>query len=162
VAVDPGELLRQVHRVLVIDWPSREVPVTLARARYEVIVRGGPGPSDYAAYEAGDDAGGGPGGDGIIVRPAGRAPEQADLVYCHRPVSELAGIAAQARSLGARAIWRQSGRSSEFVSAPGGCWVPPQESREARATIEAAGLAYIEEPYIVDVVRSLAVGSPEP
>jgi predicted CoA-binding protein len=78
-----------------------------------------------------------------------------DLVYCHRPSAELRGIAEQARSLGARAVWWQSGLSSEGVADPAGCWVSPQESREARVEVEAAGLAYLDAPYIADVARQL-------
>ena len=42
--VNAIEILRAVETVLVIDWPSKEVPGLLARARLRVLVRGGPGP----------------------------------------------------------------------------------------------------------------------
>jgi hypothetical protein len=145
---DAVYLLRATRSVLVIDWPSRDVPVALARAGLEVIVRGGPGPGDYNAYEFT--------GAEVTVRRIGRAPWRVDLVYCHRPIAELPGIAEQARSLGARAVWWQSGRSAEGARDPAGYWVSPQESREARAVVEAAGLAYLDAPYIADVARQLA------
>jgi predicted CoA-binding protein len=146
-SAEASRLLRSARSVLVIDWPSREVPVSLARAGYEVIVRGGPGPADYSVYAAA--------GDQVTARPAGRAPEHVDLVYCHRPVEELPGIAAMARELGARGVWRQSGLSAEGVSDPAGCWVAPHEARQARAIADSAGLAYLDAPYIVDALRQL-------
>jgi hypothetical protein len=39
--------------VLVIDWPSRDVPASLTFAGFTVIVKGGPGAADYAAWELG-------------------------------------------------------------------------------------------------------------
>ena len=49
--MNPIEILRAVETVLVIDWPSKEVPELLARARLRVLVRGGPGPEDYSIYQ---------------------------------------------------------------------------------------------------------------
>ena len=40
------EVLKTAGTVLVIDWPHREVPETLARAGLRVVVRGGPGLKD--------------------------------------------------------------------------------------------------------------------
>jgi hypothetical protein len=37
------EMFSTVQTILVIDWPSREVPETLARAGFHVVVRGGRG-----------------------------------------------------------------------------------------------------------------------
>ncbi len=41
--MDLKEIFRTVQTILVIDWPSKEVPETLARAGFRVVVRGGPG-----------------------------------------------------------------------------------------------------------------------
>jgi hypothetical protein len=42
-----GMDLKEIFQtILVIDWPSKEVPETLARAGFRVVVRGGPGPED--------------------------------------------------------------------------------------------------------------------
>ena len=49
--MNPIEILRAVETVLVIDWPSKEVPELLAQARLRVPVRGGPGPEDYSIYQ---------------------------------------------------------------------------------------------------------------
>jgi hypothetical protein len=142
-----GDLLRTARSVLVIDWPSRDVPELLARAGFEVTVRGGPGPDDFSVYEVT--------GEDVTVRRAGKAPAKVDFIYCHRPLAELAGIVAVARTLGARAVWRQSGLAAEGVKDPAGCWLPASESNAARVTVEAAGLDYIEAPYIVSALREL-------
>jgi hypothetical protein len=146
---DARGLLEAATSVLVIDWPSADVPDTLARAGYTVIVKNGPGPADYAVRELSNGA--------VVTRGLGRAPQQADLVYAHRPLDELPGILALAKEIGAKAVWRQSGLANTGTREPTGCWVSEEESRRARSLVEAASLGYIEEPYIADVVRQLAI-----
>lgn len=126
----PEELLRASGTIVLVDWPLRSVPETLARAGYRVISADGPGPEDYASYEVD--------GDEVVTRHVGRLPERADIVYSHRPVGELAEIARMARELGARAVWCQTG------------------SDEARGIVEATGLLYIDHPPISDVAAPLA------
>src|SRR5262245_14660162 len=110
------------------------------------FVKGGPGPADYAAWEL--DRG------EPVSRQLGREPERVDLIYCHRPFGELAGIVALARRLGARAFWWQTGLTSGGGKDPSGCWAPPEESRQARELAAAAGLAYIDDAYIADAARA--------
>src|SRR5262249_6048017 len=138
--------LGRVRSMVVTDWPSRDVPATLAAAGFTVTVKGGPGPTDYTAWEVTDGE--------VVTRQLGRAPEHADLVYCHRPFSELPSIIAMAQGLGARAVWRQSGLTSTGAKAPDGCWAPPGESQQGRELAAAAGLGYIEDVYIADVARA--------
>ena len=116
-----------------IDWPSRDVPESLARAGLRVIVRGGPGPEDFSAWEA-------KGGE-VVSRKIGRAPERVDLVYAYRPVSELPQIIATAKSLHAAAIWTQG-----------------MEDTAARPMVEAAGIEYFSGPDIAQTARSLSNG----
>ena len=142
------QILARCRSVLVIDWPSRDVPAALAAvAGLTVIVKGGPGPGDYTVWEI---SGGEP-----VTRRLGHPPEHADLVYCHRPFAELASIVAMAKGLGATAVWRQSGVTSTGDRAPGGCWVPPEESRQGRELAAAAGLNYIDDIYIADAAGGL-------
>ena len=131
--------------MLVIDWPSREVPETLARAGFQVIVRGGPGPEDFSIFEAGAAG-------EITVRRTGRAPETADLVYSYRPLSELGGIIAVAQQLRAKIIWTQSGLSGPGVKDPKGCWLSDEEREAARAMVESAGMRYVSGPYILEAL----------
>ena len=141
-----ARVLGETRRVLVIDWPSRDVPASLAFAGFRVFVKGGPGPADYAAWEL--DSG------EPVSRPLGREPGRVDLVYCHRPFAELPGIVALARRLGARALWWQTGLTSGGGKDPSACWVSPQESRQARELAAAAGLAYIDDVYLADAARA--------
>ena len=143
-----ARILAEARSVLVIDWPSRDVPASLTFAGYTVFVKGGPGPADYAAWEL--DSG------EPVSRQLGREPGRVDLVYCHRPFGELPGIVALARRLGARAFWWQTGLTSGSGKDPSGCWVPPEQSRQARELAAAAGLAYVDDVYIADAVRARA------
>jgi hypothetical protein len=141
-----ARVLAETRSVLVIDWPSRDVPASLAFAGFTVFVKGGPGPADYAAWELG---GGEP-----VSRPLGREPDRVDLVYCHRPFGELPGIVTLARRLSARAVWWQTGLTGGGGKDPSGCWVSPEESHQARELAAAAGLGYIDDVYIADAVRA--------
>jgi predicted CoA-binding protein len=147
---EAGQILRETGSILLVDWPSKDVPETLARAGYTVVVKGGPEPDNYSAYEVRDGE--------VASRRTGEAPAAVDLVYSYRPVEELPGIVAMAQRLGARAVWLQSGVASDGTKAPDGCWMDQAASQAARATVESAGLAYIEAPYIADEVRSRGSG----
>jgi predicted CoA-binding protein len=146
---DADQILRAADSIVVVDWPSRDVPDTLSRAGYDVSVKGGPGPGDYSAYDVR--------GDEVVDRPVGHPPAHADLVYSYRPVSELPAIVALAREIGAAVVWHQSGQAAAGEDDPRGCWMPGDASQEARAVVESAGLTYVEAPYIADAVRSLGI-----
>lgn len=139
------EFLATVNSVLVVDWPSRDVPDSLVRAGRSVVIKGGPEPDNYSAYElvAGDS----------VSRPLGHAPDHVDLVYAHRPVGELPGVIELARGLGARAVWLQSGRSEDGNRDPTGCWLPSDEAHLARLLVEGAGLSFFASPYLADALR---------
>jgi predicted CoA-binding protein len=139
---DVAALLRSTKSVLLVDWPSRDVPDTLARAGFSVVSNDGP--DEYNAYEV-------VGGE-LRVRDVGQLPKRADLVYTHRPIDELPEIVDTARSFGAKAVWVQSGRDRTGAKDPRGCWMPEQESARARKIVEDAGLSYIESPYIAEAV----------
>lgn len=125
---DYRELLSTATSILLIDWPSRDVPDTLARHGFRVAAKDGPGEDQYNAYEVV--------GDGVRIRPLETPPEMVDIVYAHRPLGELDRIVEQARALNARAVWLQSG------------------SPEAREIVERAGLLYFDSPYLPDAVRT--------
>jgi|HubBroStandDraft_6_1064221.scaffolds.fasta_scaffold50675_2 predicted CoA-binding protein len=143
----PTERLKNSRTVLVFDWPTKEVPETLARAGLRVMVRGGPGPEDYSLYELRDG--------GVQTSRLGRAPESADLIYAYRPIAELPSIIETAKRMNAKEIWTQSGMSGEGVRDPKGCWVSEQEEQFARNLVRSAGLSYRAQPYIGDVALDL-------
>ena len=141
---DVVKLLASTKTVLLIDWPSRDVPDTLARAGYTVVSNDGP--DEYNAYEAK--------GDEVRLRDVGQLPRTADLVYTHRPIDELAEIVDTAKALGAKAMWIQSGLDNTGAKDPRGCWLPEADAAKAREIVEAAGITYIEAPYIAEVARA--------
>src|SRR5688572_9557829 len=125
---DAAELLADAKTVLLIDWPSRDVPDTLARSGFTVISNDGP--DEYNAHEM-------QGGE-VRVRDVGELPKHADLVYTHRPIEELPEVVDTAKALGARAVWIQSGRDKTDAKDPRGCWLPQAVSAKAREIVEGA------------------------
>ena len=145
-----AELIRDTRSVLLVDWPDRDVPDTLAQAGYVVVSHDGPGPDDYNAYEPQDGE--------VRVRAVGEPPQSVDLVYTHRPIDELAEIVVQAKALGARAVWVQSGLDATGAKDPRGTWLPERDAAKARSIVESARLEYVDGPYIGDAVRAVSGG----
>ena len=141
----PTEILSSAKTILLVDWPSKDVPETLTRAGFRVFVHGGPAPEDYSAYEVDNGE--------VVSRYLGHPPEQADLVYSYRPLSELPEILALASKLQAKTLWTQSGISAAGKDDVKGCWLPENEFQSAQRVIEAAGFHHITEPYIADAAR---------
>lgn len=144
-------VLRTARQVLLVDWPSREVPQALAEAGYDVFVKGGPPPDAYSCWHLVDGE--------VRRRDLAGPPDHVDLVYAHRPLEELPGIVQTALRLGANAVWRQSGVNSNGSRDPLGCWLPGTESQEGRRLVGSAGLDYIDDVYIVEVLRALGPDS---
>jgi DNA-binding transcriptional LysR family regulator len=141
------ELFSSTRDVLVIDYPSTDVPEALVRAGFDVVVSGGPNPEDHTHWELD--------GDAVVQRPYGHPPDHADLVWSFRPINELAGISAYAKQIGARAVWLHSGYNERGEVEPEGVWLTGEDTEQAIDIVEGAGLAYVESPYIVDAVREL-------
>ena len=125
---DAHDALNRSKIAVAIDWPSPDVPRSLAAAGVRTFSHEGPGDDEWYVYE------------GDARAHAEAPPTAADLVYTYRPVEELAGIVEFARKLGAHTIWFEEGRRS------------PEAASAARPIVEAAGLAYLDEPYIVDAL----------
>jgi predicted CoA-binding protein len=133
--VEYREVLQQTSSILLIDYPGRVVPDTLARSGFDVTAHEGPGPEEYYRYSVD--------GDEIAKSQGAGPPAAVDLVFSHRPLDELAPIVEEAVRLGARALWQHPGYTSE-------------ERRQAEALATAAGLVYVDEPYILDAVADLS------
>lgn len=143
---DADSILAGARSFLLIDWPTRDVPDTLARAGYEVVVHGGPGPEDYTAYEVA--------GGEVVERRVGAPPAHADVVWTFRPLDELPEAVEAAVGCGAGVVWVHSGLGEGGVADPEGCWLPADDAAAAKAVVEAAGLAYLDRPYVAGAVRS--------
>ena len=146
---DPSSILAAARSIMLVDWPSRSVPDSLARAGYEVVVKGGPEPDHYATYEVR--------GSEVVAHRTGRRPEHADVVYVHRPLAELPGLIALAQQLRATTLWYQSGRTPGGESDPTGCWLDPADAVRARTQVEAVGLRFEWETSIVAAARSAEI-----
>lgn len=134
------DILRGAQRVVVQDYPSKEIPDALTRAGLVVMIYGGPDEADVVASELVDGE--------VVCRLVGRRPEAADLLFVYRPLSEIDGILADARRMGVRTIWRQPNIEGEDRDAV--AW---------RAGVEAAGLAYLDAPNIVELAQELGCTS---
>lgn len=142
--------LAGVTSVVVVDWPTKDVPDSLVRAGLEVAVHGGPRPEDWSAQELALD------GVTVVGRATGAPPDHADVVYTHRPIDELPDIVALAGQVGARAVWLHSARTAEGARDNTAVWLSDEDRERARSVVEGAGLTYIDEPYIGDAARSLS------
>ena len=141
------EILGKVRTVLIIDWPSKDVPEALTLAGFQVVVKGGPGPTDYERYELDNGK--------PVSSHLGQPPDGADLVYSFRPVEELAEVISLAKTLHAHTIWIQSGVSISGEDDPKGCWIAEEQLGPARSMVLTSGLDFLSEPYIADVAREL-------
>jgi len=149
--MNSGEILQRARTILLVDWPTRDVPETLVRNGFTVYVKGGPAADDFFLQGWRDNQ--------LVQQRTGRAPEHADLVYSYRPLAELPGIIELAKSIGAQTIWTQSGLSSDGSKNLRGCWLPELDRTQARHKIQAAGLHHVCQPYIADVARQIAHSS---
>jgi predicted CoA-binding protein len=125
---DAREVLSRSKTVVAIDWPSQEVPELLAAAGFAVYSHEGPGDDEWYLYEADTRT--------RVSAP----PDTGDVVYTYRPADELPGIVEFAQTLGAHTIWFEEGRRDRGAATV------------ARRIVEGAGLAYLDEPYIVDAL----------
>ena len=144
-----AQTLETAERIVVVDWPSKDVPDSLARAGLEVWVHGGPERDNWSIQEVGDD-------DKVVGRKTSTPPVSADLVYSYRPLQELNEILDLATRLGAKAIWLQSGKGEGGNHDPRGTWMSEEDRKVARAAVEGSGFTYVDGPYIGDVARARA------
>lgn len=137
--------------VLLVDWPSQDVPRALLAAGC-VVLSANLANGTASAYGVADP-GSAPPADGVEVIAAEREGEPAlmiraldampghvDAIALFRPEAEHVAIVRRAVSLGARALWVQRGRLSD----------------DARPIASDAGIAVIEDRPESDAVRQLA------
>ena len=139
-------LLEQTNQILLIDWPGEDCPRALLRAGFTVF---GQEPGTWLRYELKHHQ--------LRKHPLLGPQSHADLVFCYRPVEELPEYLAIAQKVGARVFWYQSGLASASTEYSRGCWLSDEARAKVRALVDSAGLAYIDEAYIGDAVRTLDI-----
>jgi len=137
-----------VTSVLIVDWPSQEVPRALLAAGFDVFsanLAAGTA-SQYSVGSAGSHANGvevlPPQHDGdppLLITRLAAMPEHVDVVALYRPAEEHARIAQRAADLGARTLWVQLGTLAD----------------DARPIAGAAYIAVIEDAQMYDAIKSL-------
>jgi hypothetical protein len=128
---DALRVLDETRTVLLVSYLGPEIPSALAEAGFDVVVRSGPGPDDWV--------------------PA--RPDRVDLVHLDvgTAFDEHLALAVE---LCAHTYWCHSGRTRPPAPADDrGCWVPAPQSDAQRRATEAAGLRYVDDRYLADVVR---------
>ena len=141
------EVLRHARTILVVDWPSRDVPESLVHAGFTVFTKGGPAAGDFFLHEWRDNQ--------LVQKHIGHPPDLADIVYSYLPLAELPAIIDLGKSVHAKIIWTQSGLCSDGTKDPRGCWLSREGKIAACQQIQSAGLTHISQPYIADVARQL-------
>ena len=131
---DVSRLLAETKTVVLVDWPSREVPDTLARCGFTVIAN--EGAETYMAYEAE--------GNNVTTRSVAGLPQSAQLVYAYRPIDELPDIVQTATAVGATTVW---------LHVEGD--LAPADATRARELVERAGLVFVAGPSIVEAAQAL-------
>ena len=148
-AEDARAALEAARSVLLVSWVLPEIPRTIAAAVPVVHAKTGPGPDDWAVLEPDNRA-----GDGFRAAPSA-PPKHVDLVHLDWTLG-FEEFVVVARELGAATFWYHSARTRPPAPADDrGCWVPPRQSAHQQAAVEAAGMAYIDSHYIVDVADRL-------
>ena len=142
------EILAASKTILVVDWVLPEIPEIIATLDANVHAKIGPAEDDWRGSNE-------PTAGSRSSRPRHRP---------RRPAAPRPGRSASTSSSG----WPAPRRSDVLVplgshAAAGagrqpGCWVPRRQSSRQRATVEASGMAYIDDVYIVDVARRLLAG----
>src|SRR3954467_8345431 len=131
---DASRVLAETKTVVLVDWPSREVPDTLARRGFTVIAN--EGPETYTAYEAD--------GNDVRTRSVAGLPQSAELVYAYRPIDELPDIVQSATAVGATTV---------CLHAAGD--LAPADAARARDLVERAAWPSLANGPSVDAARAL-------
>jgi hypothetical protein len=144
-------LLRLARSILLISWVTEDIPRSLVEAGFSVISKNGPEPDNYGRAEI---------RDGVLEFTRVEPPTRADLVHLDW-TSGFEEYLGQAGRLGARTFWYHSAKTKAPAPADvRGCWVPAPKSARLRAAVEAEGISYIDDHYIVDIARRLLDETP--
>jgi uncharacterized protein YndB with AHSA1/START domain len=147
-ADDARAALASAQSVLLVDWIGPATPRTIARLAPVTYGKIGPAEDDWALVEPSDE------GDGFRAT-RGPKPQHADLLHLDWTLGfdEFVAVAVE---LGVKTFWYHSGRTRPPAPADNrGVWVPSRQSARQRATVEALGMTYIDDHYILDVAATI-------
>jgi predicted CoA-binding protein len=146
--MDIEYVLQHSSRVLLVDWPSTNLPRRLLEAGFDVF---GVSPAGYTEAKLSREAPDNqikasvyspeqPDGDYLIFKKLERAPEQVDIVHVFRPAPELSGIIdREVIPLRATTLWLQ----------------PPLTSDAASQLCKRCGITFVEGVDIVETIQRI-------
>src|ERR1043166_100032 len=82
---DPKQILRSAKSILLVDWASRDVPLSLGQAGFEVFCAS---PGRYSVVELGED-------NCVFFHQLEKNPAHVDIVNVFRPENEHEEIVAR-------------------------------------------------------------------
>ena len=142
-------LLRQAHRVLLVSYIGEEVPRALLGAGRDVLVKSGPGPDQWSVARLD--------GDALAFDPRTTPETPVDIVHLDvgSLFDEYLDMAVQ---LGASVYWVHSARTRPPLPHDNrGTWIPDDVSINQRAAVEDRGLSYVDNVYIADAAKAMAL-----
>lgn len=138
--------------VLLVDWPSQDVPRALLAEGFEVVSANfAAGTASAYSLAGADGEASSPDGQGetpapdregdaaLLIRRLEATPQRVDVLAVFRPQDEHARAVRNAMDLGVRVVWVQRGTLSD----------------EAREMAAGAGIAVIEDVSMADALQQL-------
>ncbi len=126
--INTKHILENTKAILLVDWPSPEVPRSLLKAGFIVF---GYSPDRYSAIELDDN-------ENLVFRKLDDQPDSVDIVNVFRPEEEHAGIInSRVLPLKAKVLWLH----------------PPVKSASTAALAAEYGLVFVEGIDIAEVAR---------
>lgn len=141
--------------VMLVDWINPETPGTIARLAPATYAKVGPADDDWAQIEPDDSD------DGFRATKCPK-PTQVDLLHLDWTLGfdEFVDVAA---ALGVKTFWYHSGRTRPPAPADShGVWLPARQSQRQRARVEALGMTYIDDHFILDAAAAVGARRKRP
>ena len=128
---DHKDILKGAKTILLVDWPSPEVPKSLIEAGFTVF---GYSPDRYSVIEQGDNG-------ELVFKKLNEQPASVDIVNVYRPEEEHADIINnRVLPLKAKILWLQ----------------PPVVSAKTAALASKHDLVFVEDSDIAKVAKSIS------
>ncbi len=142
-------LLRRAHRVLLVSYIGEEVPRALLQAGLDVLVKSGPGTDQWAIAQL----------DGDALAFDQRTTPVTPSTSC----TSTSAVSSTSTSTSPSSSARPCTGSTPARTQPPlphdnrGTWIPDDVSINQRAAVEDRGLAYVDNVYIADAAKAIAL-----